>query len=69
MKDVVRLYALRYGVSDTLHEIATGLHEALDDFSARDYQAEVKKQYRDAATAIFDLRNKFRNLEAKLTEK
>lgn len=61
MRDLIKLYILRYGITDSLQEIAIGFGNA-----AADHEVKVE-EYRDllvqVSTGVAALRNKFKDLE------
>lgn len=66
MKYVIAAYVMRYGLATTLTEIAEGLVEvsAVNGIHAQGLTLERKKQLIDAATSVYDIRNKL-NLNAR----
>lgn len=66
MRTLISLYALRYGCSDLLTEVAEGLASASEESS--DYTKEGNRIFCEAATLVFGVRNGIERLEKGLSE-
>lgn len=64
MKEIVMLYVLKYGVEDTLQQIATGVDLAYKEYSNHStWTKEGKRKLLTAGADIYALVNKLRREE------
>lgn len=54
MKDIIALYVIRYGISDSLTEIAAGFAKAPEDHG---WTPEGSKKVSNVSTDLYQIRN------------